>query len=309
MANILILDDDPRVLKQLVDHFSAAGHACRVENNPETVLASLGAMPFDLLILDVMLPRVSGFEICRRIRAHEQLFTVPIIMISAMNGEEEVMHGLAQGADDYVSKPFNVADLLVRANRLLATGSSHGLVDDMTELPGSKSIRLEVQKAVNRREQFALVYVEMLNMQDFSKTVGPEARSRAIRHMARGLQAIGNELAVSPFRVGHMGGGHFVCLLDSEKAMSFCRHAQRLWQDHLQKLYEAVGQERAFRDAMAKRDKDPDAPLPILDTLFCMTQHDPRIRRTAQELFDTLSHIRQGAQSAGVAGIYSDRRQ
>lgn len=309
MANILIVDDDPRLVRVVVDHFSAAGHACRVESNPEAALTSLGCEPIDLLILDVMLPRISGFEICRRVRAHEKFFTLPIIMISAMNGEEEVMHGLAQGADDYVAKPFNINDLLQRVNRLLATGSNHGLVDDMTDLPGSKSIRLEVQKAVNRREPFSLIYVEMLNLQDFTKTVGHEARARAIRHMARGLQAIGAELALAPFRVGHMGGGHFVCLVDTEKATHFCRHAQKLWQDHLQKLYESVGQERAFRDAMAKRDKDPDAPLPILDTLFCVTQHDPRIHRTAQDLFDTLSHIRQGAQNAGVAGIYSDRRQ
>ena len=309
MANILIVDDDARLARQLVDHFSAAGHACRVETSAESALACLGSLPFDLLVLDVMLPRVSGFEVCRRVRAHEAHFTVPIIMISAMSGEEEIMHGLAQGADDYLTKPLNINDLLRRANRLLATGSERGLVDDITDLPGSKTIRLEVQKAINRREAFGLIYVEMINIHDFSKVLGSDARSRALRHMARGLQAIGNELNLELFRVGHMGGGHFVCLVSADKTNVYCQQVQRLWQQHLQTFYQSVGQERAFIDAMAKRDRDPNAPLPILDTLFCVTTHDPRVRRTAQDLFDTLSHIREGAQNGGITGIYSDRRQ
>lgn len=309
MGNILILDDDVRLARQLAEFLVASGHTCHVEARADAAMAFLDAAPrVDLLILDIMLPAMSGFEVCRRVRAHARYFTLPVLIISAMNNEEEITHGLAQGADDYLTKPLNLQDVIRRVNRLLSDNSEQAFRDELTGLLGSKGIRLEVQKALSRRDHFSLVYVELLNLADFGRAVGAEARAKAIRHLARGLQVIGQEMQSSVFHVGHLGGGHFVAVLDTDHANGFCRQVQRLWQEHLPKFYESVGQEKAFRDAMVRREKDPNAPLPILDTLFCITTHSGEAARSAQELFDILSHLREGALSANVAGIYTDRR-
>lgn len=307
MAQILVLDDDPRLARMLQEQLSGAGHACHAEVNPQAALAFLEKHDVDLFVLDVMLPGISGFEVCRRVRADSRLFALPILFVSAMNGEEEVMHGLAQGADDYVTKPINMPDFIRRVNRLLATSAE--IRDESTDMPGSTSIRHEVHKALSRKEAFALVYSELLNLHEFSRSVGVEARSRAVRHLARGLVAIAQELKIASFRAGHLGGGHFVCILEQDKAMRYCQFTQHLWQEHIEKLYESVGQEKALREAMARREKDPTAPLPILDTLFCIAYHDGKTHHTVQELFDTLSHLREGAMRGNTAGIYTDRRQ
>lgn len=306
MANILILDDDTRLARQLSDFLTKSGHVCRVEPRGDTALTFLDATrQVDLLILDIMLPGISGFEVCRRVRAHAHHFRLPILLISAMTNEEEIGHGLAQGADDYLTKPLDLAEVLQRVNRLL---SANSLRDDLTELPDSKGIRLEVQRALSRRDPFAIIYVELLNLAEFGRSVGADGRAKAIRHLGRGLHAIGQETQSSIFRVGHLGGGHFVVIIDPDNATRLCKHVQRLWQEHLPRFYESVGQERAFREAMARRDKDPNAPLPILDILFCVAVHDGDAVRNAQELFDVLSHLREGALAAKVTGIYTDRR-
>lgn len=114
MANILIVDDDKRITDFLCDQLKLRGHACRFENRGEQLLEKVNMRDVDLLILDVMLPDVSGFEVCRRIRANTDYYTLPILFLSSMDSQEEINHGLAQGADDYVTKPFGIDELLAR---------------------------------------------------------------------------------------------------------------------------------------------------------------------------------------------------
>src|SRR5690606_30808149 len=113
-AKILIVEDDPRAAEVLGRSLTAAGHTCSIESTGARVLERARQDTPDLLVLDVMLPGTSGFEICRRVRADAHLYTLPILIVSAMRGEEEVMHGLAQGADDYVVKPFEPAQVVQR---------------------------------------------------------------------------------------------------------------------------------------------------------------------------------------------------
>ncbi len=309
MGKILIVDDDARLAHELAGYLTASGHTCHVEVRAETALAFLQSVPqVDLLVLDIMLPVVSGLELCRRLRADARHFALPVLIISAMNDEEEITHGLAQGADDYLTKPLNLQEVLSHVNRLLAENSEHALCDELTELLGSKGIRLEIQKAVYRREHFSLVYVELLNVADFGRSVGAEARAKAIRHLGRGLHAIGHEMQLPVFHVGHLGSGHFVTVIDAENANGFCRKVQHLWQEHLPKFYETVGQEKTFREAVQRREKDPNAPLPILDLLFCITAYSGEASCSAHNLFETLLHLREGAPKSNASGIYSDRR-
>jgi DNA-binding response OmpR family regulator len=116
-SRILIIEDDPTLLRGLSDTFTARGCQVLAAADGEAGLKlALSAQP-DLVLLDIMLPNVNGYEICRAMREHS--LDTPVIMLTAKDQEQDVVLGLNLGADDYVVKPFRRQELLARVNALL----------------------------------------------------------------------------------------------------------------------------------------------------------------------------------------------
>lgn len=116
-SDILIIEDDPTILRVVKDNFVARGYRVRTARNGEEGLdAALNSRP-DLIILDIMLPKINGFEICRAVRAEK--LEMPILMLTAKGQEEDVVRGLELGADDYITKPFSIRELIARAQAFL----------------------------------------------------------------------------------------------------------------------------------------------------------------------------------------------
>ena len=116
-ASVLIIEDDPALLRGLKDNFEARNYLVRLARDGCEGLSSALNSPPDLLVLDIMLPRMNGYEICRAIRARR--LEMPIIMLTAKGQEEDIVRGLELGADDYVTKPFRIRELLARAGAFL----------------------------------------------------------------------------------------------------------------------------------------------------------------------------------------------
>jgi DNA-binding response OmpR family regulator len=114
---VLIIEDDPALLRGLKDNFEYEGYGVVTAGDGEKGLEAALSSGAELIVLDIMLPKVNGYEICRLVRA-EGLET-PIIMLTAKGQESDVILGLNLGADDYVTKPFSIKELLARANALL----------------------------------------------------------------------------------------------------------------------------------------------------------------------------------------------
>ena len=127
MARLLLIEDDRNLAAMLGEYLGEAGFAVEHAEEGESGLAALGRERFDALILDVMLPDLDGFEVCRRARAGSD---VPILMLTARGDETDRIVGLELGADDYLPKPFNPRELLARLRAILrrrgGTGSGRG---------------------------------------------------------------------------------------------------------------------------------------------------------------------------------------
>jgi two-component system, sensor histidine kinase and response regulator len=115
-ANILIVDDTATNLRLLTRILGDAGHVVRPARSGEIALASAFASPPDLILLDVMMPEMDGFEVCRRLKKHELTRDVPIIFISALNDVDEKVKSFSLGAVDYIAKPFHSEEMLARVN-------------------------------------------------------------------------------------------------------------------------------------------------------------------------------------------------
>jgi len=115
--SVLIIDDDPALLRGLKDNFESQDYCVHLARDGREGLSAALANPPDLLLLDIMLPKMNGYEICRAVRAKQ--LEMPIIMLTAKGQEEDIVRGLELGADDYVTKPFSIRELLARAKAFL----------------------------------------------------------------------------------------------------------------------------------------------------------------------------------------------
>jgi DNA-binding response OmpR family regulator len=122
---ILVVEDEPAIRRGLLDVFAHHGFEATPATTGEEGLRAGLSGSHDLIVLDLMLPGISGFDVCERLRAEQP--RVPILMLTARGAEEDVLRGFRAGADDYVTKPFSLAQLLARVHALLRRAGEHAV--------------------------------------------------------------------------------------------------------------------------------------------------------------------------------------
>lgn len=129
VARVLIVEDEDSILLSLEFLLTQAGYAVATARDGAAALRALETQPPDLVLLDVMLPLIDGFEVCRRIRANPRLSQTRIMMVTARGREAEVKRGMALGANAYVTKPFSTRDLMDQIRALLENDAVRGTPD------------------------------------------------------------------------------------------------------------------------------------------------------------------------------------
>ena len=127
-ARILVVDDQPLNVKLLADSLRSHGYEILTANSGREALESIGAEPPDLVLLDVVMPEMNGYEVCRAIRARRETQILPVIMVTALDPQEERIKGLEAGADDFLTKPINQPELLARVRSLLRIKSLYDTI-------------------------------------------------------------------------------------------------------------------------------------------------------------------------------------
>lgn len=123
---VLIVDDEPNILMSVEFLMRREGYEVATVADGQEAIDLLGEFRPDLMILDVMMPRKNGFEVCAEVRADPRLSAMPILMLTAKGREAEMKKGLSLGADAYITKPFSTHELVLKVNELLVQGASEG---------------------------------------------------------------------------------------------------------------------------------------------------------------------------------------
>ncbi|MGJ7507207.1 adenylate/guanylate cyclase domain-containing protein [Variovorax sp. GT1P44] len=154
-AHILVVDDVAQNLRLLSDLLSARGYRTSTAATGEDALASIAADPPDLVLLDVMMPGMNGYDVCRAIRADPACAVLPVVLVTALDPEQERVKGLNAGADDFLSKPINQAELMARVRSLLRVKTLYDEVQrQRAELQAwNATLEQRVQEAVQQLER------------------------------------------------------------------------------------------------------------------------------------------------------------
>jgi len=163
---LLIVEDDPALLRGLKDNFEAQGYLVRTAKDGQQGLGAVLTEPLDLVLLDLMLPKVNGYEICRAARA--RALDMPIIMLTAKGQEEDIVRGLELGADDYVTKPFSIRELIARVKAFLRRRNGESTFHEF----GQCRLDLNAHKLFRNGVEVALTAKEFRLLEFFVKRAG-----------------------------------------------------------------------------------------------------------------------------------------
>jgi len=194
METVLIVEDDPTMLRALKDNFEFHGYkTLAAEDGEEGLNTALNAKP-DLIVLDIMLPKINGYEVCRLIRREK--LAMPIVMLTAKGEESDIVLGLNLGADDYVTKPFSIKELLARAEALLRRTRK---TEPETYEFGDYRLDIPARKFTRRSEEIVLSPKEFRLLELFVKRPGRALTRDEILNTVWGYDSFVGERSIDRF--------------------------------------------------------------------------------------------------------------
>src|SRR5262249_53088781 len=158
---ILIADDEPDIRLVLRTRLELEGFSViEARDGAEAVRVAQTETP-DLIVLDVMMPEMDGVEVCNRLRASFNTRNIPVIMLTARAGRDDKLSGLTQGANDYITKPFDLNELTQRVRNTLDWSRQQRSASPLTGLPGNHSINDEIRRRLADERSFALLQIDI----------------------------------------------------------------------------------------------------------------------------------------------------
>jgi two-component system phosphate regulon response regulator PhoB len=157
---ILVVDDEPDILSLLVYQFSRNGFRVSTAVDGRSAISSARDEHPDLVVLDLMLPDVDGYEVLKTLREDEETHEIPVILLTARKEEEERVRGFEIGADDYVTKPFSARELVLRAKALLRRATAEPVASNRTLSVGPVDLDLDGRRALVHGEELDLTPLE-----------------------------------------------------------------------------------------------------------------------------------------------------
>ncbi len=221
---ILVVDDEEHIRKILKFKLEKHGYYVITADNGEIALQMVRRENPDLIILDLMMPKMDGFEVCKRIRKNFQTAQIPIIMLTAKSDMVDKIKGLAGGANDYLVKPYSNEELLLRVKNVLDWNRRQKDANPLTGFAGNRAIEKELQRRIENKESFAFLYMDIDNFKAYNDYYGYQKGDEAILFLADIITESVNSLGGSSDFVGHIGGDDFVIVTSPARAEFIVRH-------------------------------------------------------------------------------------
>ena len=209
-GRIMVVDDDPDVSAMLRTYFMMQGYEVDAVSYGADVLPRCHSHRPDLVLLDIMLPDVDGYEVCRELRSDLYTNRIPIIFLTQKDSRTDRLAGLALGSDDYVTKPFNVEELKLRVRNVLRRARFTSSTDPVSGLPSGKLIEEQFRQLLHR-SNWAVMYIGIEGFELFTGTYR-YLRDEFIVYIAKILREAVEELGTFDDFVGHVGRDNFVII-------------------------------------------------------------------------------------------------
>jgi diguanylate cyclase (GGDEF)-like protein len=303
---LLIAEDEPHLREILRFQLENAGFDVMDATNGFEAVERAGAEMPDLILLDVMMPRMDGYEACRQLRASYITRHIPIIMLTAKSTSSDKVNGLEGGANDYLTKPWEREELVARVRNALEWSRQQRAASPLTGLPGNHSINEELATRLDRGDPFALMQIDIDFFKAFNDRYGYARGDEAIQSVAHLLLDTARGDSDAGTFVGHIGGDDFVIITSSDLAESIGEGILNRFAELVPTLYDPADVEAGFVEVLNRRHEAERFPLMSLTIALVRTDRVP-VTHLAQ-LIDVAQELKARGKAITGSVLVGERR-
>lgn len=304
---ILVADDEPHIRQILRFTLERAGYQVFTAADGEEALVRAAEIKPSLVLLDVMMPKIDGYEVCRKMRQDFSLNQIPVIMLSARGEQRDRVAGLEGGANDYLVKPYSNEELLLRVKNVLEWNIRQKEANPLTGLPGNTAIEREMIARITRKQPYAFLYIDIDNFKGFNDYYGYQKGDDIIEFMADVLRRTVVKLGGNEDFVGHIGGDDFVMVVPPSRAEIM---AQYVVDEFDKGTLLLLDQEDVKRGYLEVRDRQGELKrIPVMSvTIALVKSTDNQIEHFA-EVNDIASSLKEYGKRIEGSVVVKERRQ
>lgn len=303
---ILVIDDDPLIRQLVIRILADANYQVAEASSGIEGLAKADSFRPNLILLDLMMPGMDGYEVCKRMRQLPATANVPIVILTALDQLDEKVHGFRVGADDYITKPIDSRELFLRIDAHLRRSVRELGSSPLTGLPGNPQIEQIIRVRLQIQEPVAVLYIDLDNFKAFNDAYGWIRGDDVIKALAVIIRNVVQRLGNKDDFVGHIGGDDFVLLTKPESAVAIAEEIVAEFDKMILSYYSEEAKTRGYLISKDRRGRPFRAP--IATVALAIVTNKNRDLQTPTQIASVAAEVKKYVKSHPGSHYAFDRR-
>ncbi|MBT3336815.1 MAG: response regulator [Anaerolineae bacterium] len=259
-ARLLVVEDDADIANMLKIYFSGLDYEVDIAPRGNDALEKTRQVLPHLIVLDIMLPDIDGYEVCRTLRTSTRTSHIPVIFLTQKDERSDKLQGLELGADDYITKPFDIEELKLRVQGAIRRSERESLTDPRSGLPAGRLIEEQLRRII-REEGWALMDLRISHFSAFNDVYGFVAGDDVLRFSAMLLGEIVDAHGTPNDFIGHAGGDNFIIISTDEMMPAIRKAVTERFDEEVKTHYNFMDREQGFVQTTNAEGEMVQSPL------------------------------------------------
>ncbi|GIF13298.1 GGDEF domain-containing response regulator [Actinoplanes teichomyceticus] len=306
---VLVVDDDQDIASFVEFNLKVHGFDVIRARDGQEALDMMETHRPDLALVDWMMPRMDGVELIRRLRADPLTSALPVIMLTARSMTVDKVVGLTTGADDYLTKPFDTAELIARVSTTLRRNKEFREVSPLTGLPGNARVRREISDRMRAGGDYSVGYIDIDRFKSVNDVYGFDRGDEFIIALARSLQRASAATGKPSIFLGHIGGDDFVFICHPDQVLPLTKSMVTDFESAADRLYDPKDAQRGYIEVPDRRGNKQRAALVTLSIGVAQATAGGRQFDDPRMVIAVASEMKKVAKSQPGSYVAIDRRR
>lgn len=303
---ILVIDDSELIQRMISDILGEVGYEVYSAYSGREGLEKVEKIKPDLIILDIVMPGLSGLDVCRILRADVSNNLTPVIMLTAQVSEDDKLIGLEIGADDYIMKPFNNRELISRVRNTLVRIERNRYANPLTGLCGNIEVQSELSYRLANNYEIAIIYGDLDNFKAFNDVYGFSIGDAAIRLTADVIRDAVQLEGIREDFIGHIGGDDFIVITSWDRYEKIC---VMIIEDFDKKIYSLYNENDKKNGYITTKNRlGEEKTFPIMTISLAVVTNENNKFENPLEIGGAVAEVKKHVKTMSGSNYFKDRR-
>ncbi|MBI9044911.1 MAG: response regulator [Anaerolineaceae bacterium] len=260
---LLVVEDDNDIANMLKIYFSSQGYDVDTASSGSIAIECTKQVMPHLIVLDIMLPDTNGYEVCRQLRMNLRTSHIPVIFLTQKDERSDKLQGLELGADDYITKPFDIEELKLRVQNAIKRAERESLTDPHSGLPAGRLIEDQLRRFI-REEDWNLLDIGINHYEAFKNSYGFIAANDVLRFCSLLFGEICDQFEATNDFIGHAGGDNFIIITNDRIGEDLKRRLKSQFVEEIGTHYNFIDRQQGFVRSINEKGEEEKTELMTL---------------------------------------------